>query len=153
MAGSGNIVFLRKDGSTAYVLDRCFLIRSADGKPTRMVGSLIDLTEQRNLEAQILRAQRLESIGTLASGIAHDLNNMLAPIVMSLGVLRQRTRTPSELRLLNILEDSAQKGAAMVRQVLTFRAGWMENARLSKSMLSLLIWLGWSTTPLTATLS
>ena len=71
--------FQRKDGSHAFVQDRGYILRDAAGKAVRMVGGMRDLTAQKKMEAQYLRAQRMESIGTLAGGIAHDLNNVRAP--------------------------------------------------------------------------
>ena len=75
------------------------------------------------IEAQFLRAQRMENIGTLAGGIAHDLNNVLSPIMMSLDVLKMKFPDPASLNLLDILSTSAQHGANMVRQVLSFARG------------------------------
>src|SRR6185503_3658022 len=64
-----------------------------------------------------------ESIGTLAGGIAHDLNNVLAPIMMSVEMLKEKFKDPSSQRMLGILETSAKRGAGMVKQVLTFARG------------------------------
>jgi len=88
-----------------------------------MVMSLRDITEKKELELQFLRAQRVESIGTLAGGIAHDLNNILTPISMSIPILRQEINSPSALALLESLEESARRGANMVQQILTFSRG------------------------------
>jgi len=87
-----------------------------------------DLTERKKLERQLLRAQRLESIGTLAGGIAHDLNNALAPIMMGVGLLKMRY--PKESELVDMFETSAKRGADMVRQLLTFAKG-AEGERIS----------------------
>ena len=125
--------FLRHDGSTAHVLDRGYIIRASDGTPTRMIGGITDLTERKKLEAQFLRAQRLESIGTLAGGIAHDLNNILAPITMSVGLLKLDERAPDRVRLLDTIEASGRRGAEMVRQVLGFARG-IEGERVSVNL-------------------
>ncbi len=90
--------------------------------PARLVLAK-DLTERRQLEAKFLRAQRLESIGTLAGGIAHDLNNVLAPVMMSVDLLRAALREPSLREVLDALESSVRRGADMVRQILTFARG------------------------------
>lgn len=82
-----------------------------------------DTTEKKQLEQQFLRAQRLESIGTLASGIAHDLNNVLAPIIMALKLFRPKLTDQEDQELLRTLEVSARRGADIVRQVLTFARG------------------------------
>jgi PAS domain S-box-containing protein len=115
--------FGRADGSYAVVSDRGFVIRRGDGTPTRMVGGMTDITDRRSLEQQVLRAQRLESIGTLAGGIAHDLNNMLAPILMSIELLRGHVAPGEGREILSTIEASAQRGADLVRQVLTFARG------------------------------
>jgi len=115
--------FRRSDGTYAFVLDRGHIIRDPLGIPVRMIGGMTDLTERKKLEAQFLRTQRLESIGTLAGGIAHDLNNVLTPIVMSTALLKEDETDPARLEMLNSIEASAQRGAAMVRQVLAFARG------------------------------
>lgn len=82
-----------------------------------------DTTDRKLLEEQFLRAQRLESIGTLASGIAHDLNNVLAPILVSLNVFRAKLTSTEDRDLLDNIEASARRGAEIIRQVLTFARG------------------------------
>ncbi len=122
-AWSDEYRFGRADGSYAVVSDRGFVIRRGDGTPTRMVGGMTDITDRRSLEQQVLRAQRLESIGTLAGGIAHDLNNMLSPILMSIDLLRGHVPPGEGREILSTIEASAQRGADLVRQVLTFARG------------------------------
>jgi PAS domain S-box-containing protein len=82
-----------------------------------------DITQKKQLEAQFLRAQRLESIGTLASGIAHDLNNVLAPILMTAQLLETQLHDARSKRLLPILVTNAKRGANLVKQVLSFTRG------------------------------
>lgn len=82
-----------------------------------------NMTERKRLEAEILRAQRLESIGRLAGGIAHDLNNVLAPIIMAVPLLREEITDEENQPLLEIIESNARRGAAIVRQVLAFAKG------------------------------
>ncbi len=98
---------------------------AADGTVESVLAITRDVTEQKQLEAQFLHAQRLESLGTLASGIAHDLNNILTPILgvaqlltLKLTQVDDRTRN-----LLNILEDSAKRGINLVKQILSFARG------------------------------
>ena len=81
-----------------------------------------DITERQETERRLLRSQRLESIGTLAGGIAHDLNNALAPILMSASLLREGA-SAEHVSFLDLIESSAQRGASMVRQLLTFAKG------------------------------
>ncbi|CAM2960884.1 PAS domain-containing hybrid sensor histidine kinase/response regulator [Rariglobus hedericola] len=115
--------YLRKDGAYAIVQDRGHVIRDAAGKGIRMVGGMTDITEHKKLLNQYLRAQRMESIGTLAGGIAHDLNNVLAPILMSVDLLRIHMPDEGTHKLINTVEQSARRGADLVRQVLTFARG------------------------------
>ncbi len=123
--------FRRKDGTYAQVFDRAQVMRDAHGLAVRLIGGLSDQTERKTLEAQFLRAQRMESIGTLAGGIAHDLNNVLTPILLSLEILRLDLAEGSQqAALLNTLESSAHRGASLVRQVLTFARG-VEGQRVS----------------------
>jgi len=82
-----------------------------------------DISEKKRLEAQFLRAQRMESIGTLASGIAHDLNNVLSPILTAIELLQMRFTDESGQRLLNILQTNAVRGGEMIKQVLSFARG------------------------------
>ncbi len=88
---------------------------------------LAEMEQRKQAEDHLLRAQRLESIGTLASGIAHDLNNMLSPILMSAGLLNVDIAEESR-GLVAMIENSAQRAAVLVKQVLTFARG-AEGAR------------------------
>jgi PAS domain S-box-containing protein len=116
--------FLRKNNSIAVVLDRGCILRDSAGKATRVVGGMQDLTDSRKLETQYLRTQRVESIGTLAGGIAHDLNNVLTPIMMSITLLQHDSASdPDHDALLDSIRISCQRGAALVRQVLSFARG------------------------------
>ncbi|MBW4477737.1 MAG: response regulator [Tolypothrix brevis GSE-NOS-MK-07-07A] len=94
-----------------------------DHKPQSILVVNTDITQKKQLEAQFLRAQRLESIGTLASGIAHDLNNILAPILMTAQLLETQLDDPRSKRLLPILVTNAKRGANLVKQVLSFTRG------------------------------
>lgn len=120
---SGELVKIDRTGREILIEGRWTLVRDEQGKPRAVLVTNTDISERKKLEAQYLRTQRMESIGTLAGGIAHDLNNVLAPILLSLGMLKRQPRSANELKLLNILETSAQHGAALVSQVLTFASG------------------------------
>lgn len=105
-------------------------VRDAEGTITRIQGAIQDVTnlrlaqeERKKLEAQFLRAQRLESIGTLAGGIAHDLNNILSPILMAVGLLKADGPSAQQIGLLDTIEISGRRGSDMVRQVLGFARG------------------------------
>ncbi|OJY66666.1 MAG: hypothetical protein BGP12_15375 [Rhodospirillales bacterium 70-18] len=124
---------VRPDGSVRWIHDRGFPVRDAAGASYRMVGLAEDITERKRIEAQVLRAQRLDSIGTLAGGIAHDLNNVLTPILLSIEVLKMDERDTQRLDLLAMIERSAQRGADMVGQVLSFARG-VEGRRINVSL-------------------
>jgi two-component system cell cycle sensor histidine kinase/response regulator CckA len=95
------------------------------GNPERLLGIQMDITDKKQMEEQFFRAQRLESLGTLASGIAHDLNNILTPIllVVQLLPLKLPDADASVQAKLDILEHSAQRGADLVKQILSFARG------------------------------
>jgi len=95
---------------------------------------LRDITEKRRAEAQLLRAQRLESVGTLAGGLAHDLNNILAPIMVSVRLLERKLASdPEGLECVAMLGQLADRGAHIVRQVLSFARG-VEGDRVPTQM-------------------
>jgi len=93
-----------------------------DGKPAMQI-ILRDITDKKQMEAEALRSQRMDSIGSLAAGIAHDLNNALAPILMAGSLLQTRCTDPAMRRMLTLIDESAQHAANMVKQVLTFARG------------------------------
>ncbi len=128
--------FVRADGTHAWVLDRGNVIRDGEGRAIRMVGGMTDVTERRQAEARQLRTQRMESIGTLAGGIAHDLNNLLAPMMMSIELLRGVCNDDTSAELLQTVQASAARGAALVQQVLSFARG-VEGQRVPVSPLLL----------------
>ena len=119
----GELVQRGKDERVRDVAVRWSLVRDDRGYPTAILAITSDVTERKRLEMQFLRAQRHESLGTLAGGIAHDLNNVLAPILVSIELLRTDDRDPERLESLATIEASAKRGAAMVQQVLTFARG------------------------------
>jgi PAS domain S-box-containing protein len=126
--------FILKDGSRVPILigAAMFADNSDEG-----VCFILDLTERKKLEQQFLRAQRMESIGTLAGGIAHDLNNVLAPIIMAIDLLKMKFTDESSQELLATLSSSAQRGAEMVGQVLSFARG-VEGRRMEVQVKHLL---------------
>ncbi|MBW4546313.1 MAG: response regulator [Symplocastrum torsivum CPER-KK1] len=119
----GELHQLTKAGKEIVVATRWTLVRDEDGQPKSILSVNTDVTEKKQLEAQFHRAQRLESIGTLASGIAHDLNNVLAPILMTVQLLQQKLKDQQSQKWLNILETNAKRGAELVKQVLSFARG------------------------------
>jgi PAS domain S-box-containing protein len=125
---SGELAQRTRDGQDLTVASRWTLLVGDASTPTTILVSNTDITEKKRLELQSLRAQRMESIGTLAGGVAHDLNNVLAPIMLSIDVLRQLRGDAESLELLDLIAASARRGADMVGQVLSFARG-VEGAR------------------------
>ena len=114
----------KKDGTLYWEHAVISPIKDETGCITHYLGVSEDITGKRQLEERFLRAQRLESIGTLASGIAHDLNNLLTPIIMTADMLREECAANADaLSLIDTMERSAQRGADVVKQVLTFARG------------------------------
>ncbi|KYC40875.1 hybrid sensor histidine kinase/response regulator [Scytonema hofmannii PCC 7110] len=121
----GELNQVHKKGQRLIVASRWTLIRDKDGQPKSILIVNTDITEKKQLESQLLRAQRLESIGTLAGGIAHDLNNIFTPILASAQLLQMKLPHLDErnLQVLKIIENNTRRGAALVKQVLQFARG------------------------------
>jgi PAS domain S-box-containing protein len=126
---SGELQHLTKDKRAITIEARWTLIQDKEGQPKSVLAINTDITERKKIEAQFMRAQRMESIGTLAGGIAHDLNNILAPIMMSIDILKSTPDGPQKMQLLETIEVSSQRGADIVRQVLSFARG-LEGQRI-----------------------
>ncbi|AFY56974.1 PAS domain S-box [Rivularia sp. PCC 7116] len=119
----GELKKVGKSGDEIIVESRWTLVKDEHQKPKSILTVDTDITQKKELEKQFLRAQRMESIGTLASGIAHDLNNVLSPILMSAQLLKNKNRTEQEISMLDIVENNAKRGANLVKQVLSFARG------------------------------
>jgi two-component system cell cycle sensor histidine kinase/response regulator CckA len=119
----GELQIANKSGARLDIMARWTLVRDEHGVPAKVLCIDTDITERKRLEKQFLRAQRLESLGTLAGGIAHDLNNALAPILMAVELLQQKAADQETRRMLEILITSAHHGADLVKQVLAFARG------------------------------
>jgi signal transduction histidine kinase/CheY-like chemotaxis protein len=127
-AWEGELQQITKTGQEITVESRWTLVKDFDHATQCFLVVNTDITQKKLLESQFLRAQRLESIGTLASGIAHDLNNVLAPILMTAQLLESQLHDERSQRLLPILISNAKRGANLVKQVLSFTRG-MEGDR------------------------
>jgi two-component system cell cycle sensor histidine kinase/response regulator CckA len=119
----GEIHQTRRDGAEITVESRWTLVRDDAGQPNSILVINTDVTEKKRMEAQFLRAQRMESIGTLAGGIAHDLNNVLSPILMAIDMLQLKATDEGSKKWLDVLRTNAKRGGDMVRQVLSFARG------------------------------
>jgi two-component system cell cycle sensor histidine kinase/response regulator CckA len=113
----------RKDGSLFWETASISAVRDPAGEITHFIAVKEDVTERKQLEARFLRAQRIESIGSLASGIAHDLNNILAPILMCAAMLRSEDHPGPTRELAQMIETSAKRAVEVVRQLLGFARG------------------------------
>ena len=128
----GEIQNRRKDGSLYTEAMTVAPVRDAAGRLTHYVATKRDISKEKQLEQQLSRTQRLDSIGMLASGIAHDLNNVLTPIMLSTDLLRSQVQEPVARSSLDMLAQSARRGAGLLKQVLTFvRGGEGERAALN----------------------
>ncbi len=130
-----------RDGSVKWVLERGRAVPGPDGRAEFFEGFITDVTERKLLEFQVAQNQRLESIGTLAGGIAHDLNNVFAPIMMAGELLSDKIVDKDSTQLLEVVTASARRGAGLVRQILLFARG-MEGQRVAVSPAALFAELG-----------
>ena len=121
---TGELDLQSKDGDELIVESRWTLVRNSAGEPKHVLVINTDITERKRLESQFLRSQRMESIGRLVGGIAHDLGNLLVPILLGVKVLTRRFGDdPKAERTLSMIQKSAERGSDMVEQVLAFARG------------------------------
>jgi PAS domain S-box-containing protein len=120
---NGEIRGRTRDGRPLVLDCRVTQVRDEAGRPRARITFFSDITEKKLLEEKFLHVQRLENIGMLAAGIAHDLNNMLAPILVAAPMLRDSITSPGDLVLVETIERSANRGASLVRQILAFVHG------------------------------
>ncbi len=120
---AGDLRMTTKKGKQVMVFCHWTLLRDEQGLPREVLATGTDITDKKQLEAQFLRAQRLEGIGSLASGIAHDLNNILAPVLMIAPLLRDSNPDPENRMMLDTIENSARRGADIIKQLLSFARG------------------------------
>lgn len=110
---------LLQDGSTRWVLARATIEKDIDGRPTRMVGGLMDITLQKEIQTRLAQTQRFETVGQLAQGIAHNFNNVLMSVIPNIEMALLRASGPDRACLESALEG-AERGAELVRQLLAF---------------------------------
>jgi PAS domain S-box-containing protein len=124
----GELTTRTKTGEEVTMEARWTLVRDDQENPKFILGINTDITEKKSFESQFLRAQRMEGIGALADGIAHDLNNILTPLLVSTQVLKEKVTDSDGKRLLEALQANVQRGANLVKQVMAFGRG-MEGER------------------------
>jgi two-component system, cell cycle sensor histidine kinase and response regulator CckA len=122
---SGQLQLSTKEGKSVTVASHWYRIDETTGTPRSILTIDSDITQHKLLERQFLRAQRLENLGTLASGIAHDLNNILTPIVAITELLPLRLKNLDDRtqKLLSTLSENSKRGRELVAQILTFARG------------------------------
>jgi len=112
-----------KDGSLVTALISLISLPRKN-EPSRILCFAMDITEQKTLESQLLRAQRLEAIGSLTGGITHDMNNVLSPLMMAVDILKlQSPESPQQVQLLDTMEKSIQRASSLCYQLLSFARG------------------------------
>lgn len=120
----GELEVRAKTGKRIVVESRWSLMRDADERdPKGILLINTDVTEKKEIEAKFLRAQRIQTVGELSGGIAHDLNNALAPIFMASELLSDEVKSDSGKRLLEMMQTSAKRCGDMVKQILSFTRG------------------------------
>ena len=124
---SGEMEKVSTTGHRQMFLCRWTLLRDAEGRPRQVLAINTDITERKSLEAQFRHAQRMEGLGALAGGIAHDLNNILAPILMTAPLLRDVVQDADARSMLETMQTCAQRGADIIKQLLTFARGKPES--------------------------
>ncbi|HKJ63160.1 MAG TPA: PAS domain S-box protein, partial [Hyphomicrobiales bacterium] len=114
--------YIRKDGEIVSVLLSVALIRDADGSPVHFVAQLLDLTERKEIEAQLVQAQKMEAVGQLTGGVAHDFNNLLTVILGNARLLERRMKDgeAAEVKSLGAIVGAAQRGANLIQRLLAF---------------------------------
>ncbi|MDB5720161.1 MAG: hybrid sensor histidine kinase/response regulator, partial [Alphaproteobacteria bacterium] len=109
------------DGQYRHFLDQAVLLRDPDGAPLEFAGTLLDVTDRKELESQLVHARKMDAIGKLTGGIAHDFNNLLAAVLGGLGLIERRLPLEEEhLKVLNMTRRAAEQGTDLVRRLLAF---------------------------------
>ncbi len=113
----------KKNGELFWESASITPIRDTSGRVVHYLAIKEDITEKKLLEEELIRSQRMESVGTLASGVAHDLNNVMAPIMLAIGFLKKSVPDDRSQRLLETIDKSSRRGTAIIKQILGFARG------------------------------
>jgi PAS domain S-box-containing protein len=129
------------DDSYKHFLDQAVLLRDADGNPKEFAGTLLDVTDRRNLESQLVQARKMDAIGKLTGGIAHDFNNLLAAVLGGLGLVERRVQLNDEQKkIVAMTRHAAEQGSELVGRLLAFaRRQQLEPARIEISNLAVTV--------------
>ena len=130
--------WLHADGRYRHFLDQAVLLRDHDGVPIEYAGTLLDVTDRKELESQLVQARKMDAIGKLTGGIAHDFNNLLAAVLGGLGLIERRLPLGDEhLKILRMTRRAAEQGSELVGRLLAFaRRQQLEPASISIDALS-----------------
>lgn len=126
----GELIAIGQDGKRRVMDTRISVLSKPDGSHETVLTISTDVTDTKKFQEQLFRAQRLDSIGSLASGIAHDLNNVFSPMMIGLSLLKEMTRDPECHHIIDMLDANLNRGSDMVKQVLGFARG-MAGKRVS----------------------
>ncbi|MDZ8241338.1 MAG: CHASE3 domain-containing protein [Nostoc sp. ChiQUE01a] len=126
----GELYQMTKEGKEIIVESRWVLLPDDNGQLKSILSVNTEITQQKQLETQLLRSQRLESIGSLTSGIVHDLNNLLSPILMSVQFLQKKFPDAQSQKVLQTLENNVKRSANLLKQILTFARGIESKRRI-----------------------
>ena len=119
----GEMTNRRKDGSHYTDEQMVTPVPDENGRIGHFISIRQDITLKKKMEEHLLRTQRLDSVGQLAAGLAHDLNNILAPILMAVPMIREEVQTPTTLRMIDIVDSNVRRGAELINHLLVFGRG------------------------------
>jgi len=126
------------DGEYKHFLDQAVLLRDPSGNPVEFAGTLMDVTDRKQLENQLIHSQKMDAVGKLTGGIAHDFNNLLAAVLGGLGLIERRIQlTDDQRKIVTMTRHAAEQGSELVGRLLAFaRRQKLEPARIEISKLS-----------------
>jgi hypothetical protein len=119
----GELIKANRGGNRIIVETHWSLVQNGPGMPDTVFAIDTDITEKKSIEAKFLRSQRMDSLGALAGGIAHDLNNALAPVLMGAELLGCCDDKEDRQRFLEIITANTQRATQLVKQILSFARG------------------------------
>jgi PAS domain S-box-containing protein len=126
------------DGQYKHFLDQAVLLRDSFGNPVEYAGTLLDVTERKELESQLTQARKMDAIGQLTGGIAHDFNNLLAAVLGGIGMIERRIELSEDQRkIVGMTRHAAEQGTELVKHLLSFaRRQKLEPAAIQISRLA-----------------